>query len=66
MGDYDCWRMRKVVKMDEFEDAAKEPEGHVPAKNIMRVYSNLDQSQVSKSSNWLALDGTHEHGCDTV
>lgn len=45
-----------VVKMKEFEYVAKEPEGFVPAKNIMRVHANLDQSQDSKSSSWVVFD----------
>lgn len=44
-----------MVKMNEFECAAKEPEGHVPTKNVTCVYSDFDQSQVSKSSKWLEL-----------
>lgn len=48
-----------VVEMNEFEYAAKDPEGHIHAENVMGIYSNPDQTHISKSTFWVVWVGTH-------
>lgn len=48
-----------VVEMNEFAYAAKEPEGHIHAENVMGIYSNPDQTRSSNSTFWVVWVGTH-------